>query len=100
MSTKIYNSEELSIRLLIPQEDCGNLNTAGAMVRHKDNAVPANTFPVPPSPLPAPEWDDVTAEGVGFEFVNGSSDARLDITRQPPQLPLGFIGKLNVPVHA
>ena len=38
--------------------------------------------------------------GLGFEFVNGPCDSRLDIAGQPPQLPLCCIGKLNVPVHA
>jgi hypothetical protein len=38
---------------LISQEDCGNFDNMRIVMRDKKDAVPANTFPIPPLPLTA-----------------------------------------------
>jgi hypothetical protein len=69
------------------------------MVQHKNNAVPAYTFPVPPLPPLALERDDISTEGSNFELVNGPSNPSLDITGKTFELTLCRIGKFSVPVH-
>jgi hypothetical protein len=69
------------------------------MVQHKNNTVPAYTFPVPPLPSPAFERDDISAKGISFEFINGPSNPSLDITGKPGELTLCCIRKFSVPVH-
>jgi hypothetical protein len=69
------------------------------MVQHKNNAVPAYAFPVPPLPSPALEGEDVSTEGIGFELVNSPSNPSLDIAGKTLQLTLCRTGKFSVPVH-
>jgi hypothetical protein len=85
--------------LLVPEQNGGDRNDALCMVRHKNDAVPSYTFPVPPLPAMAFERDDISAEGINFELINSPSKPSLDITRKACELPLCRIRKFSVPVH-
>jgi hypothetical protein len=91
---------ELPVRLLVTEENRRYRYDAICMVRHKNDAVPAYAFPVPPLPSPALERDDISAEGINFELINSPSNPSLDITGKPCELTLCRIGKFSVPVHA
>jgi hypothetical protein len=91
--------EWLPVRLLVTEENGRYLHDAFCMVQHKNNAVPAYAFPVPPLPSPALERDDIAAEGINFELVNGPSNPGLDITGKTCELTLCRIRKFSVPVH-
>jgi hypothetical protein len=69
------------------------------MARHKNDAVPAYAFPVPPLPLPALQRDNISAKGISFELINGPSNPSLDVTGKTSKVTFCRIGKLNVPGH-
>jgi hypothetical protein len=50
------------------------------MVGCKNDAVSANTFPIPPAPLSAFEGDHIPLEWIDFEGINCPLDLRLDTT--------------------
>lgn len=76
----------LSIGALIPHENRRNLDEAFGMVRHKNDAVPAYTFPIPASPPSPLERDHIPAKRVSFKIVNRPPHTLLDITRLCNQL--------------
>lgn len=59
------------------------------MVRHKNNAVPAYTFPVPPLPASPFERDDVAAKGIIAHLTQPCTDKRLLILRKLSKLSCG-----------
>jgi hypothetical protein len=69
------------------------------MVQQKNDAVPPDAFPVPPLPSPTLERDDISAEGIGFELVNGPSNPSLDVMGKTLQLTFCHIRKFSVPAH-
>jgi hypothetical protein len=69
------------------------------MVQQKNNAVPADAFPVPPLPSPAFERDDIAAKGISFEIINGPSNPSLYIAGKTCELTLCRIGKFSAPGH-
>jgi hypothetical protein len=69
------------------------------MVQQKNEAVPADAFPVPPLPSPALERDDISAKRINFEFINSPSNPSLNITGKTRELTLCRSGKFSVPVH-
>jgi hypothetical protein len=69
------------------------------MVQQKNNAVPADAFPVPPLPSPALKRDDIAAKRISFEFINGPSYPSLDIMGKTRELTLCRTGKFSAPGH-
>ncbi len=68
-------------------------------MRDEDNAVPANAFAVPPTPLSTSQGPDIPFKGIGFEFVNRASDALLYSAGQTLELPFGCMSEFNGPLH-
>jgi hypothetical protein len=85
--------------LLVPEQNGGDLNDMLRVVRYKNDAVPAYTFPIPPLPALAFKRDDISAKGISFKLVNGPSNPSLDMTRKTCELTFCRIGKFSVPVH-
>ena len=78
-----------TIRPLIPQENRGNLDDPFGMVRHKNNAVPAYAFPVPPLPPSPLEWDHIPAQGIVPHLSQAFTDEGLLILGKPTELSCG-----------
>lgn len=80
-------------------KNCRYPNDALSVVRHKNDAVPPYTFPVPPLPALPLERDNISSKGIKFKLVHGASNPSLNITGKPFELTPCGIGKFSVPVH-
>src|SRR5262249_41432039 len=79
------------IRPLIPQENGGNFYDMRVRIWHKNYAVPACTFPVPPLPPSPLQGYHITSKWIGFERINRPRYLSLNITGKPLELPLCFV---------
>jgi hypothetical protein len=85
--------------LFVTEENSRNLDDAFCVLQQKNDAVPAYSFPVPPLPASAFEGNDIPAKGIGFEIVDGTCNAPLDLVRKTFELSLCLVGEFSVSVH-
>ena len=79
----------LAVRLLVPKKNGRYLDDVLRVVGHKNNAVPAYAFPVPPLPSPALERNDITAKRIITHLPQSFTDKCLLILGQPAKLSCG-----------
>ena len=58
-------------------------------MRHKKDAVPANTFPIPPLPLTTSQGYDITPKRIIPHLTQTLTDKRLLIRWKPSKLSFG-----------
>jgi hypothetical protein len=92
-------SDALPICTLISEKDCRYFDKAGVMVRNKNDAVPANAFPVPPLPLAASEGDDIPPQWIIAHLPESLTDEGLLIRWEPSKLPCGVSCEPDGPSH-
>ena len=96
---KGYLSDALPICTLISEQDCRYFNKASVMVRNKNDAVPANAFPVPPLPLAASEGDDIPPKRIIAHLPESLTDEGLLIRWEPSKLSCGVSCEPDGPRH-
>lgn len=89
----------LVVRLFGSCEDCGDLDDALCVTRNKNEAVPSNSFSVPPLPFFPFERFHVTAERIVAHFAEVLEDEFLAIGGKFPKLLIGVFCEEDGPGH-